>query len=222
MKKVLDVIIILLGLLFFKLFSSYVINEKVIKDYNNKIYDNELINTLYIFNFFEPYIAYYNKGNILYQENKYSDAIVQYKKALDKKPPEDKVCKVRVNLSLSMLANIDKNDTDSILTKLNEAQAVLYEDGCANKNDSNGKNRKAEDLDDEIEKLKKSSQDDSGDGDSGDDNSDDPEQDTPSGDINEIENELRDANDTANTNRQDNLNNREHMGNYEYYNGRRW
>ncbi len=222
MKKFIVYIIILLSLIFLKLFSNSIINEKVIEDYNNKKYDT-LIDALYVLNVFEPYIVYYNKGNILYQENNYKGAIEQYNKAIEKKPPEDKICKVRVNLSLAMLADIDVNDTNNILDYLNNAQSVLYEDGCANKNDDKGKNRKAEDLDHEIEMLKEQnstkSQNDKNDEDTQDDENEDNLKEE---DYKEIEEKLKEVNNSANSERQNTIKRYENYDNYEYYRGKKW
>ena len=117
-----------------------------------------------------------------------------------------------------MLANIDPNK-DDVLSKLNEAQEVLYEDGCANKNDDQGKNRKAEDLDDEIEKMKNSSSDDDNQDDQqqGDDEKQEEEK-----NYDDVEQELKESNKNSNQSRQDEINRYDNYGDYEYYSGKRW
>ncbi len=112
---------------------------------------------LQMFNLTEQYIAYYNQGNIYYQEGKYLDAIDAYDTALSKKPPKGKECAIRVNKALAMLATIedlyqDPAFVDSVLPILQEARNVLLEDGCATEN-SDGHSKEAEQLKKEIEAM---------------------------------------------------------------------
>ena len=128
MKKVLLIITILLSIIFLKLGTTYLFNEIIIKDYENNKYDNNLINTLYLLNFNEPYIAYYNHGNLLYRLEEYDEAINKYEQALTKQPTEDRICDIRINLSLSYLQTIDENDSEKSLSILKEAKEILYEE----------------------------------------------------------------------------------------------
>lgn len=155
MKKIIRIIFIILIVILVKLFYSYSINEKIIDNYDKKDYSETLIYSLYFLNFNEPYIVYYNHGNLLYQQGNYEDAILKYQKALDKKPSKKRVCDVRVNLALSMAATINVKDKDNALEKLKEAKEVLYEDDCAHEEDRQGKSAEAESLEEELKKKEK-------------------------------------------------------------------
>ena len=56
------------------------INNIIKEDYKKQVYDSKLIKSLYIFNFNQPYIAYYNEGNILYNLEEYEKAKEKYEK----------------------------------------------------------------------------------------------------------------------------------------------
>lgn len=116
-----------------------------------------IVEPLMVFNWNEPYIAYYNKGNICYQKENYLDAIEAYNMALKKNPPEEKECAIRINIALTMLATIKdsyQNPTyvDECLTVLYEAREVLLENGCATA-EGEGHSKKAEQLREEIEAM---------------------------------------------------------------------
>ena len=113
MKKYLKYGILIIGLILLKLTFTFTLNKIIISRYNRSIYDN-MIKILYVFNFNEPYIVYYNHGNILYQQNIYAESIKKYETALQKKPPEKKVCDIRVNLSLAIIKNIDINSSTNL------------------------------------------------------------------------------------------------------------
>ncbi len=222
MKKKLTIIIvttILITLILLKFLLSFIFNEIVINNYNNSNYKNDtLINLLYILNTNEKYIIYYNHGNNLYKQNDYEQAIEKYKKALTYKVPKNKVCKIRINLSLSMIKNIDINNTqpEQILSILKEARTNLYNNNCAHEEDDNGDSKKAEQLENEIKELENSS------GNSG--NNSDPSD--PNNENNpkekEIEEKLKEQRKKAQQQRQNELNQYENLGDYEYYQGKKW
>lgn len=160
MKKRFIIIYIALSIILFKLIFNYVVNERFIFNYNNGNYNKKDIDSLFIFNISEPYIVHYNYANILYNNNQYNKAIEEYKKSLNLFVPKKRVCNVRINLSLAIIADISLNNLDSdetykILNKLKEAKAVLYQDGCANTENDNGKSQEAETLENEIKKIEK-------------------------------------------------------------------
>jgi tetratricopeptide (TPR) repeat protein len=187
-------IIISLLLLIAALFLGikYIINEKFVSDYKSEAYSGLNEDALFIMNFPQSYIPYYNSGNAAYQNEEYDKAEEYYLDALKHSPPhrtdDDYECNIRINLALSMLQQLDYNpDSDAavekLIEKLMEARNVLTETGCANPDDSNGHNADAEQLkkeiDDLIDKLQTppESQDNSDDqnnnsGSSGNDNSD--------------------------------------------------
>ena len=88
------------------------INNIIKEDYKKQVYDSKLIKSLYIFNFNQSYIAYYNEGNILYNLEEYGKAKEKYEQALSKRPAKGKVCLIRVNLSLAIIKAIDTNQVN--------------------------------------------------------------------------------------------------------------
>lgn len=153
MKKILKMLLIICIIILIKLLLSFSINEIIILNYNNKIYNSILVKTLYIFNFNESYIAYYNEGNILYQKKKYDKAIKNYYKSIEKKPPQKKICDIRINLSLSMIKNISSTDYKTIYDQLEEAKGNLYKNNCANAINNKGYSQDAEKFEEEIKKM---------------------------------------------------------------------
>ena len=67
MRKVLTFIYLFILIVFLKLVITFVINEMYISKYNKGDYDKNLVKSLFVLNFSERYIAYYNYGNLLYQ-----------------------------------------------------------------------------------------------------------------------------------------------------------
>jgi tetratricopeptide (TPR) repeat protein len=112
---------------------------------------------LTLFNWTEGYVAYYNQGNIYYQQGEYLNAIDAYDKALEENPPEGKECAIRINKVLAMLATVGElyNDpafTDTVLPILYEARNVLLEEDCATEA-GDGHSAEAEQLKKEIEEM---------------------------------------------------------------------
>ena len=163
-KKVLIVIYIILILITLKLLYSILTNTILINDYNKGKYSESQAKLLTFLNFPESYIANYNYGNILYQNGEYEKAIEEYEKSLKRFVPKNKECNIRINYALAICktVTVDEKDQSSIknaIEKYESAIEVLTENGCANKNDSNGHSQKAEqlkkDIQKEIDRLKK-------------------------------------------------------------------
>lgn len=163
-KKVLIVIYIILILITLKLLYSILINSILINNYNKGKYSDSQAKLLTFLNFPEGYIANYNYGNILYQNGEYEKAIEEYKKSLKGFIPKNKECNIRINYALAICKTVsvdekDKNSINNAIEKYESAIDVLTENGCANKNDSNGHSQKAEqlkkDIQKEIDRLKK-------------------------------------------------------------------
>ena len=102
MKKLLKLSLIILFIINIFFLLRYSINFIAININNNTIY------LLHILNINEPYIVYYNEGNINYNNKEYSKAINNYKKALSKNPPKNKICDIKYNLILSIIKSNSK------------------------------------------------------------------------------------------------------------------
>lgn len=155
-RKFITCIYLVLFLICAKQLFTYMYNENLISKYNKQVYK---ISTtpLFIFNFFEPYIAHYNAGNIHYQNGEYPDAIEEYQKALEAKPSKFEECSIRINLALSMIGLIDEDydapeNIDATIDQLKSAKSVLTENGCANE-DGDGHNSTSQKLKEEIDDL---------------------------------------------------------------------
>lgn len=143
-----------------KLIFTYAYNEFTNKQLEADNTDGSY-EVLQYLNYPQPYIAYYNQGNLEYQRGKYEDAIAEYEKALQENIPAGEECKVRINEALSYIATLPgdydaiENIPDSLET-LYTARDVLLEQECA-KDEGRGHNSKAqrlkEEIDDEIERL---------------------------------------------------------------------
>ena len=219
MKKTFRIILIIFIVILFKLIFSYSLNSFIISNYDKEVYNNKLIKFLYIGNFPESYIAYYNEGNILYKQEKYQKALDKYQKALRKWPSKKRVCDIRVNISLSMLKLIDTNqENEKILNELKAARENLYENGCANEDDDSGKSYWAEELEEEIRKLEEQYQ--QNNGGSGDDSNNEPQNEPEDDDYSDLEEEYRERERKSNESRQEDLD--DYQSDYHYYDGDKW
>lgn len=213
MKRLLKGILVFILIVFIKLLFSYIINEIIIYNYNRNIYNDKLIKSLYILNFYQPYIAYYNEGNIYYMNNKYDLAINKYNDAINKNPPKKKVCDIRINMSLAMIKNINSKDSTIIYNNLEEAKKNLYIDNCANE-DGSGSSNEAEDLKNEIKRMQDELNNKS------DDSNDDPTDDNNTD--SDLEDKLKDISRQSSSSRQADLSTYENLDNYSYYSGKKW
>lgn len=119
LKISLFIIIILLSFYIFRI----IINITGIITNNHNI-----INKLYILNVNEPYIAYYNDGNIYFKENNYKQAIKKYKKALNNNPSKEKYCIIKNKLIIAKVYS-SKN-----IDKIEKIEKLLNKDNCINNN----------------------------------------------------------------------------------------
>lgn len=152
--------------------------------------------------FFQMYKYFYNHGNKYYEEERYDVAIKEYEQALKLHVPHKKECKIRINLALSMIGELNIDDIkkikpeqiDPAIETLKGAVEVLCEDRCAHKDDHNGHNEDAQILKEEIEnyiKMLEKMKDDSSSNDGDQDNpppSNEPEE--PSSEQQQIENDM--------------------------------
>lgn len=163
-RNVLIVIYIIFILFTLKLLYNFAANNILVNKYNEGIYDSRQAESLTFLNFLQNYVAYYNYGNILFQNGEYENAINEYKLALGGFVPKNKECNIRINYALAICRTVQVNEKDqeslkSAIETYKSAIAVLTESGCANKNDNNGHSLKAErlkkDIQKEIDRLKK-------------------------------------------------------------------
>ena len=219
MKKIIKILLITILIIFIKLSFTYALNEFIIYNYNNGNYNTKIIKGLYFLNFYQKYIAYYNEGNILYRTSNYEQAIEKYETSLNNNPPKNKVCDIRINLSLAIIKNTDINNKTEALSNLNKAKNVLYENNCANPLNNKGESEKAEKLEDEIKDLEEQIKNNTS---QSDPESDPNEQEPTDEELSGIEEELKEKEKQSNAKRQNDLNNYESYGNYSYYTGKKW
>lgn len=155
-KRIIICVYVLMLLLSCKLAFSYFYNEHVIDKYNDGNYSLD-VNPLLLGNWFWPYVAHYNMGNIHYQNEQYESAIDEYKEALALHPGKKKECSVRINLALAMINTLgenyaDEENVEASIETLKEARSVLLEDSCATEN-GDGHSETAEKLKREIDAM---------------------------------------------------------------------
>ena len=218
MKKAAIITTIILFLLLLKFLFTFIINEVVIVSYNQGVYQEDLISLLEKANWQQPYIVYYNRGNIYHKKKQYNDAIDDYEKALKKNPPIEKKCDIRINMTISMIERINTNKKSEYIKALEEAKENLYKDHCADSSDDSGESEEAEQLEDEIneqlDELKNNNSSSEG------EETEDPNKETE--EEQNIEAQLEEINKDANISRQNDLQTYENLGNYQYYSGKNW
>ena len=163
MKRLIIAIYIILIIMLVIFMYRYLVNEKFISLYEDGEYEEENIESLSLLNINEPYIYYYNLGNIYYKNGDFDKAIESYEKALELNKAKEKECDIRINLALAKLEKIDddynqEENIDETIDILDDAREVLLEEECATE-DGDGHNSEAqelkEDIDDFEEELKK-------------------------------------------------------------------
>ena len=168
------------------------------------------------------YKIHYNYGNTLYKRRDFSKAINEYRKALDWNLPHDKECSVRINLALSIIADIDENSSlQDIKTDLQEARKVLCEKGCANENDNLGHNSTAEQLKSDIDKMLEELQNSNIEENDEKDDSDDKKEESNQN-IDKVQEQLEKIQKESRKSRQEGLEYIRSSESYEYYSGKNW
>lgn len=226
MKKVLLVLWCFAFIIFTGLAVNYVKNEKMIEHYENDIFRESDISIL---GFVQPYIYYYNKGNILYKQGEYELAVESYQKALRSYVPKYKECAIRINMALAMVTPIDMENVtpenkDEIITILETARDILVEEGCANMEDDYGHSGDAQTLKNEIdaylemlknpEESEKEKQEP--------DTETSEEQEKNSEEEKNIEKKFEEMEQQGLNERNQNLEDYKNLQNYEYYDGNCW
>lgn len=144
---------------------SYLYNENLIKEYEDGNYSVDT-EPLFAGNWFESYIAPYNKANQHYQKGEYEAAMESYNQALEMEMPEEKECSVRINLALAMIYNMGEEyaapeNIETSIETLKEAREILLEEGCAGEEEdghSDEAQKLKEEIDDLIEQLEQQQQ----------------------------------------------------------------
>lgn len=228
MKKILAIVGILFILFWGCLIVNYAANESMIDQYNNGKYEK---NSLAVLGFTEPYISHYNQGNNYFRAGSYEKAIEEYRKALDKKPPHDRECLIRINLALAMVTpikpdEITESNLEETLGVLEEAKDVLTLHGCANENDHNGHNEDAQRLKDEIDAFEEMLKNQSGSGgneDNKDNKEKDDKDDKDTDDKEEKKKQLEELEEQGTKERNKSVNEYQYYyDNYYYYDGPSW
>lgn len=217
MKKkaiTISIICVILFLISYKLISNFIINESFINRYLEGIYEENKIKKLLVLNFFEPYVAHYNYGNLLYKINFPELAIEKYEKAL-KTAPKQKRCNVYINISLSKVKlALEEKTLESRKSALKKAREVLYQEECAVEGIEEGKSEEAETLEKEIKRLEEQKEESS--------TKPTPEDQGEPAKPEEIEDELSERNKGGKEERNKSEKDRNNINNYSYYGGKRW
>lgn len=132
-------------------------NNKLIENFNNGKYEQNPMGFLGIT---EPYVNYYNRGNVYYALGQYELAEEEYEQAMRSELQERQDCRLRVNYALSMVEQINPNEItednlDDVLAILDAARDVLCENGCASRDDNSGHYPDAQTLKNEIDEFER-------------------------------------------------------------------
>lgn len=101
---------------------------------------------------------YYNKGVNFYKDEDYYFAEKYFSYSLLYKIPKRLECKSRINYALSITTPITKESVtpkniDESIERLEEARSILVQHDCAHMYDSDGHNKKAQTLKEEIDEY---------------------------------------------------------------------
>ncbi len=148
------IILSLVGLFFLR---TGIFNMLYSSSYNSGSYDSAkmIADMQSVANIITPYIMHFDRGDALYKSGNYAGAETEFRTSLKENPPSSELCKIYVNLSLSIEKQGDEkynsNDFDGALVLYNSAEAILYENNCASKRDSEqGKDRRADNSKDRV------------------------------------------------------------------------
>lgn len=219
MKKTLKITLIFLIIIFSKLLITYIMNEYIIINYNKGQFKDNIIKILKVFNTNEPYIVYYNEGNIFYQKGDYEEAINNYDIAINKHPKKNRICDIRINKTLAMIKLINYDTKEEVLKRLKEARENLYNDNCAHEEDDNGDSQDAE----QLEKIIKDAEEQINNGKQEQNNNSKPnDNEISSKEEKSLEKQLEELEKQSNSSRQSDLDSFQELENYDYYPGKRW
>lgn len=157
-RKILIAVYVILVIIMLDLIVINVVNNFIINKYKNGEYLQSQARFLTNITFQKSYISNYNYGNILYKKGEYEQAIIEYKKALKTVTSFEKECKIRINYALAMCQNVqvdtsNKGSISKAIETYENAIEKLTEKECSNHNRDAKKLK--EDIESEIERLKK-------------------------------------------------------------------
>lgn len=226
MQKRMTIVWGIVTAIFVYLLTVYVSNEIMINGYNKGDYNE---NPLSFMGFYEPYVADYNSGNIAYKNGDYEEAVLCYEEALNENPPAKKECSIRINLVLARLSQIDFDNIDAdkkseIIKILDECIDILCEDGCAKK-DGSGHSKDAQQLEEDIEDLKKQLNESSSDDNKSSDNDNNESSEAESRDEKkeqEKQDKLKEDQKKGQEERSGELKDSKELSDFDYYDGKNW
>lgn len=225
MKKLFITLWILLITCLLCLIVNFSANETLIKDYKAGIF---MENKMAFLGFLEPYISYYNEGNVYYRKKNFNAAIEAYQNALKRHPSRHRECMIRINLALAMVTPIEPAEmTDSDIADairiLEDAKQILSVHGCAAE-DGNGHNKNAQTLKEDIdrfeEELKEMQDTQSENGTKDNESEQSPEQDVKN--KQNIQKQLEEIQKESNKERSQELSETENLNNFDFYHGQTW
>ena len=197
-KKYILISIIVLSIILIKLISKVLLNNSFIKQYEKCLYTSSGLDINSIINIYEPYIVKYNYGNYYYKKGEYEKAYLKYISALKHNIPRERICKVKINTSLSLVMQLESMKTRDEQNALLDKAASYLDDDC-NAKAPYPDQKTAEELRQIIEELRNSQgkKDDEKDDGGSSDNEDDP--------LDEKLNQIERDNENAEKRRDENL-----------------
>lgn len=218
-------------LLFAALLMNYVQNEKMIEHFQEGIVRESDLSKL---GMIQPYIYYYNKGNICYEQGEYEQAAACYQKSLECSVPEGRECAIRINLALAMVTpidmeNINADNRDDMIGILESARQILVEEGCADMEDDYGHSVDAQTLKNEIDvylEVLKNPQEEATSKEeqekSEEQETSEEERDTETAEQEELEKQYEEMEQKGMNERNQNLEDYKNFDNFQYYDGACW
>lgn len=107
---------------------------------------------------YKPMKLDYNNGRMFYKMGEYEQAESHFVMALWERKTKRQECKIRINLALSIVApitpeSVNADNLEESIARLEYARDILTENDCAHENDSDGHNKKAQRLKEEIDEY---------------------------------------------------------------------
>ena len=120
MKKWLKGLLGVLMIILVKLIMAFMVNEIIIYNYNNNIYNLNLVKSLYFLNFSQSYIAYYNDGNLFERDDFYT--VISKEKLGNGLTVEDVRKKIEARESFSLEYKLDGQERIMVCTPMTDVE----------------------------------------------------------------------------------------------------